>query len=235
MHLNIREVSKLLKVSEKKVNEWIRRGILRADRIDHQYQLHRSDLLEGTSSRAIDVRAEIFSASELADSHALVGALRAGGIFQGLHGADKPTVLRAIVETLALPPNVNRESVSQLLLAREAMGSTARGEGIAIPHVRRPILLSGSRASISLCFLKHPVDFGAFDGKPVFAIFLLISPTARAHLHLLSRLSFALHDPSLRAALARRAPSVEILDEFQRVEDAMRQREGREHADVSEL
>ncbi len=236
MHLNIREVSKLLKVSEKKVNEWIRRGILRADRVNHQYQLHRSDLLERTSSREIDVRAEIFSASEPAGSHApsLTGALRAGGIFRGLHGADKPAVLRAIVETLALPPNVNRESVSQLLLAREAIGSTAIGEGIAIPHVRRPILLSGSRASISLCFLEHPIDFGAFDGKPVFAIFLLISPTARTHLHLLSGLSFALHDSNLKAALARSATSVEILDEFQRVEDAMRQREHREHMDAAE-
>lgn len=236
MQLNIREVSKLLKVSEQKVNEWVRRGILRAERVNHQYQLHRSDLLERTSSREIDIPAEIFSESEPADRHAptLVDALRSGGVFYGLHGADKPAVLRAIVDTLALPPNVDRESLSQLLLAREAMGSTAIGEGIAIPHVRRPILLSGSRASISLCFLEHPVDFGGFDGEPVFAIFLLISPTARTHLHLLSRLSFALHDLELKAALARRASSAEILDEFQRVEDAIRLREHREHMDEPE-
>lgn len=50
MHLSIREVSKLLRVSEKKVNEWIRRGILRADRVNHQYQFHRSDLLERTGN-----------------------------------------------------------------------------------------------------------------------------------------------------------------------------------------
>ncbi len=107
MHLNIREVSKLLKVSERKVNEWIKRGILRADRVNHQYQFHRSDLLERTSSREIDIRAEIFSASEPAgvDAPSLVDALRAGGIFHGLQGADKSTVLRAIVDTLALPSN----------------------------------------------------------------------------------------------------------------------------------
>jgi len=224
MQLNIRQVSKLLKVSEKKVNEWIKRGILRADRVKDQYRLHRSDLLERTSSREIDVRAEIFAASEPAGVHApyLVNALRSGGIFYGLRGADKPAVLRAVVDTLALPPNVDRESLSQFLLAREALGSTAIGEGIAIPHVRRPILLSGSCTSISLCFLDHPVDFGAFDGKPVFAIFLLITPTARTHLQLLSRLSFALHDSQLKAALARRAAPSEILAEFQRVEEAIR-------------
>jgi PTS system nitrogen regulatory IIA component len=223
MQLSIRQVSKLLKVSEKKVNEWIKRGILRADRVNDQYRLHRSDLLEQTVSREIDIPAEIFAASESTGTRApsLVEALRGGGIFYGLHGADKSAVLRAIVETLALPPNVDRESLSQVLLAREALGSTAIGEGIAIPHVRRPIVLSGSSASISLCFPDQPVDFGAVDGELVFAIFLLVSPTARTHLQLLSRLSFALHDRELKAALARRASAPEILAEFQRVEGAI--------------
>src|SRR5512146_1421197 len=174
MHLNIREVSKLLKVSESKVKEWIRRGTLRADRVNDQYQLHKSDLLEQTASREIDIRAEIFLAPDPVAIQALslVDALRDGGIFHGLRGADRSAVVRAIVGTLVLPPNIDRESVSQLLLAREALGSTAIGEGIAIPHVRRPLLLNNSSASISLFFLRHPVDFGAFDGKPVFAIFL---------------------------------------------------------------
>ena len=70
MQLSIRQVSKLLKVSEKKVNEWIRRGILRADRVNDQYRLHRSDLLEQTSSREIDIPAEIFAASESTGTHA---------------------------------------------------------------------------------------------------------------------------------------------------------------------
>ena len=80
-----------------------------------------------------------------------------------------------------------------------------------------------SRPAISLCFLENPVDFGAFDGQPVFAIFLLISPTARMHLHLLSRLSFALHDSQLKAALVHRAARDEILAEFERVERAMKE------------
>lgn len=224
MQLSIREVSKLLKVSEKKVHEWIRRGILRADRVNQQYLLHRSDLLERTSSREIDAPAEIFAASDAAGTHSpcLSDALRSGGISYGLRGDDKPTILRAIVETLALPPKFDRESLVQLLLAREALGSTAIGGGIAIPHVRRPIVLSGASASISLSFLARPLDFAAFDGKPVFAIFLLITPTAGAHLHLLSRLSFALHDSELNAILARRAAPAEILAEFERVERAIR-------------
>jgi PTS system nitrogen regulatory IIA component len=225
MQLNVREVSKLLKVSEKRVYDWIKRGILRADRVNDQYRLHRSDLLERTSSREIDIPAQIFEGPTPAgvSIDPLADALRAGGIFYGLRGDDKPAVLRAIVNSLALPSNSDRETLAQLLLARETLGSTAVGEGIAIPHVRRPILLNASRPAISLCFLENPLDFGAFDGQPVFAIFLLISPTARTHLHLLSRLSFALHDSQLTAALVHRAPRDEILAEFERVEGAAKE------------
>jgi PTS system nitrogen regulatory IIA component len=223
MQLNVREVSKLLKVSEKRVYDWIKRGILRADCVNDQYRLHRSDLLERTSSREIDIQAEIFGDPSAAGVPAprLVDVLRGGGIFYGLQGGDKTAVLRAIVNGLALPSSCDRESIAQLLLGREALGSTAIGEGIAIPHVRRPILLSTASPSISLCFLEHPVDFGAVDGRPVFAIFLLISPTARLHLHLLSRLSFALHDSQLKAALERRAARDEIFNQFERVEHAV--------------
>ena len=225
MQLNVREASKLLKVSEKKVYDWIKRGIIRADRVNDQYRLHRSDLLERTSSREIDIPAEIFAdpTSVGVPTPRLVDALLTGGIFYGLRGDDKATVLRAIVNSLAVPSNSDRESIAQLLLAREALGSTAIGDGIAIPHVRRPILLNTPSPAISLCFLEKPVDFGAFDGKPVFAIFLVISPTARMHLHLLSRLSFALHDSQLKAALVHRATRDEILAEFDRVERAIKE------------
>lgn len=224
MHLNVREVSKLLKVSEKKVHEWIGRGILRAERVNNRYLMHRSELLEQTSSRQIDVPSEVFADAELtgAQHFGLAESLRAGGIFYRVEGADKPAVLRAIIRALPLPAEADREAISQMLIAREALGSTAIGDGIAIPHVRRPMILDAAAASLSLFFLAHPVDFGAFDGNPVFAMFLLISPSARAHLQLLSRLSFALHDSQLKAALARRAPAAELLAEFERVEAAIR-------------
>lgn len=64
---------------------------------------------------------------------------------------------------------------------------------------------------ITACFLERPVDFGALDGRPVHALFTLISPTVRAHLHLLSRLSFALRDPAFKDAVVRQASREEIL------------------------
>jgi PTS system nitrogen regulatory IIA component len=223
MQLSVREVAELLKVSEKRVYEWIKRGILRADRVNDQYRLHRSDLLEQTSSREIDLPAEIFS-NRVSAGSCLVDALRCGNVSYGIKGNDKTSVLRGVVNTLTLPQASDRDSLFQLLLAREALGSTAIGGGIAIPHVRRPILLNHSSPTISLCFLDTPLDFGAPDDEPVFAIFLLITPTAHTHLRLLSRLSFALHDSELKAVLRRRASRDEILYEFERVENAIKHR-----------
>jgi PTS system nitrogen regulatory IIA component len=222
MHLNVREASRLLRVSESRIHQWIRRGVLRANRVNDRYHLHRSDLLEQTSSGAVDVRAEIFAdLDSAAEPPVMLGeALRAGGIFPALEGGNKSAVLREIFKVLALPPDSDRESLLQLLMAREAMGSTAIGGGIAIPHVRRPLLLGDGRPSLSLCLLRHPVDFAAPDGLPVHAIFVIIAPTSRAHLRLLSKLSVALHDSTLRAALTPDSPPQSILREFERIDSA---------------
>jgi hypothetical protein len=68
--------------------------------------------------------------------------------------------------------------------------------------VRNPVILHLERPMIMLCFLERPIDFGALDGEKVNTLFTLISPTVRAHLHLLSR-EFALRDRSSCASCSR--------------------------------
>ena len=52
-------------------------------------------------------------------------------------------MLRAVVERMALPDPADRDLVVQVLLAREQLGSSAVGDGIAIPHVRSPLVFQG--------------------------------------------------------------------------------------------
>jgi PTS system nitrogen regulatory IIA component len=101
------------------------------------------------------------------------------------------------------------------------MASTAIGDGIAIPHVRNPIVLHVPRSMVTLCFLERPVDFGALDGKPVHCLFTMVSPTVRAHLHLLSRLAFALRDAGFLEIVRRQGLRDQILDELRRVESSV--------------
>jgi hypothetical protein len=59
------------------------------------------------------------------------------------------------------------------------------------------------------------------DGKPVQAFFSLICPTMRSHLQMLSRISFALHDPPFKDAVMRRLSPEEILKEARRIEQSL--------------
>src|SRR5437899_5095330 len=223
MQLTVRDAARIMNVSEKTIYRWINQGSLPAYRVNEQYRFNRAELLEWATSRRINVSVEIFDEPEsnAAPLPGLVAALEAGGIFYRLGGADKEAVLRAIVEHLRLPDEVDRDFLFRVLLAREALGSTGIGDGIAIPHVRNPVVLHVPRPSISLCFLDRPIDFGALDGQPVFALFSLVSPTVRAHLHLLSLLSFALHDSGFKSVIMRQAPREEIMGAARQVEASL--------------
>jgi PTS system nitrogen regulatory IIA component len=60
------------------------------------------------------------------------------------------------------------------------------------------------------------------DGQPVQTLFTLISPTVKAHLYLLSRLTFALRNPDFKALIVRQASRDEILAAAKRVSDGLR-------------
>jgi PTS system nitrogen regulatory IIA component len=223
VQLSVRDLTQLLGVDEATVSRWIKYRALPAQRIGGQYRINRAELLEWATANRIQVSLELFEHLETdAESvPSLVEALAVGGIHYHLPDTNKDRALRALVQVLPLPDGVDRELLLRLFLAREASASTAIGDGIAIPHVRNPIVLHVSQPAVTLAFLSRPVDFGALDGKPVHVLFSIISPTNRSHLQLLSRLSFALHDAGLRQALGRQAPRDQILAEIRRVEAGM--------------
>lgn len=220
MQLTVRDVAGLLSISEKTVYRWIQQGTLPAYRVNDQYRFNRAELLEWAISKKISVSEDIFKEPEVSPSAipTLQEALQTGGIFYRIEGADKESVLKAVVEHMRLPEEVDRDFLFRVLMAREALASTGMGDGIAIPHVRNPIVLNVTQPMISLCFLEKPVDFGALDGKPVYALFSMISPTMKAHLHLLSRLAFVLQDPQFKTVLQEQRLREEIFQEINRIE-----------------
>jgi PTS system nitrogen regulatory IIA component len=223
MQLTVRDVGKFLNVAEPTVLRWIKQRGLPARQVGGQYRFHRSELLEWATANGIKVSVEMFDRLEADDEPApdLAEALLAGGIFYDLPDSNKERALRALVGVLPLPEGSDREVLLRLFLAREAAATTALGGGIALPHVRNPIVLRVARPLVTLCFLERAVDFGALDGQPVATLFSLICPTVRSHLQMLSRVSYALHDAGFRGAVMRRAPREEIVQEARRVEAAL--------------
>jgi PTS system nitrogen regulatory IIA component len=223
MQLTVQEAGKFFDVSESTITRWIKQRGLPAQHVGGQYRFHRAELLEWAAANKIKVSVELFNHLETDDEPAssLADALQAGGIFHHIAGTSKDEALRAMTAVLPLPEGIDREYLLRLFLAREAATTTAIGDGIALPHVRNPIVLYVERPMVTLCFLEQPIDFGALDGKPVQAFFSLICPTMRSHLQTLSRLSFALHDAKFKDAILRQAPAEEILQDARRVETAL--------------
>jgi PTS system nitrogen regulatory IIA component len=213
MKLTVRDAAELLGVSQKKVYRWIEDGKLPAYKMNEQFRFNRAELLEWATDQGIPVSPRIFGEAE-AESSALprvAEAIERGGVQHRVAGKTKEETLRSVVQLLPLPDEIDREFLLDVLMAREALGSTAIGDGIAIPHVRNPIVLHVDGPIVSLSYLAEPVDFDALDGKPVRALFTLVTPTVRTHLHLLSRIAFLLKHPTFRGAVTREAGAGEIL------------------------
>ena len=112
--------------------------------------------------------------------------------------ASRKRVLQALAATLARP-NLPEDELFDGLLARERLGSTGLGEGVAIPHCRADV------EQINLCLLTthEPVDYEAIDGQRVDVFVALIVPTHEneAHLRALAELSTILAEAANRERL----------------------------------
>ena len=95
---------------------------------------------------------------------------------------------------------IARSQVFDSLFAREKLGSTGLGQGVAIPHGRIPKLKEATAAFVRT---THPIPFDSPDGQPVSLIFVLLVPELATDLHLqiLGELAQMFSDPSFREKL----------------------------------
>ena len=136
--------------------------------------------------------------------------LKPGTIIEDLKAATKEAVLEELASVLPLTGrNEARDEIIKVLMAREKLGSTGIGDGIAIPHGKFRHL---DDLMISFGRSKKGVDFNATDGKPVHLFFLLMAPenSASQHLKVLARISRLLKDEALRKKLMAAEFSTEL-------------------------
>jgi len=219
MELDVREVASILHVPEYTVYRLIDEDDLPASRSNGQYRFSRAELLEWASARSVNPVGIIKEQErDSTEEPRLVQALQTGGLLTGLRAADKDSLLRTIVEKLPLPDSADREGLLQLLLAREKVGSTAVGNGIAIPHSRFPVVLPVARPLLTLCYLDQPVAFGAGALGQVDTMFVLVTPTVSVHLQMIARLAALIQDETVKGLLKQRRSLDELLSEARRIE-----------------
>jgi nitrogen PTS system EIIA component len=110
-----------------------------------------------------------------------------------LAAGNKKTLFQMLGTAAGDVMGLDPREVTDRLVAREKLGSTGFGGGIAIPHAR---VDAQARVQAMLVRLAAPVDFQAVDGLPVDLVALLVSPTEAggAHLKALARISRSLRD-----------------------------------------
>jgi len=104
---------------------------------------------------------------------------------------------------------IARSQVFDSLFAREKLGSTGLGQGVAIPHGR----IKGLReAAVALVRMKEPIPFDAPDGQPVSLVCILLVPEKATdrHLQILSELAQMFSDKSFRESLLTGKDAAEI-------------------------
>ncbi len=223
MDLSVREVADLLGVTEKTVHRWLREKAIPAHRLHDQSRFNRVEIQEWAAARGLRLAPDLLGPGDAPDAPlSLRGAIERGGIHFRVPGVTAGEVLAAVTQLPGIPDGVDRSLLRELLVGRESLTSTGIGGGIAIPHPRDPLVVQVREPIVLACFLEHPVDFHAVDDVPVRVLFTLLSPSIRAHLQILARLTYALHDAALLRLLEKPAAPEAILARLGAIESPER-------------
>lgn len=120
-----------------------------------------------------------------------------------IKSSKKEEVIRELADLLINSGDVqkkDRAKIIEALMSREALGSTAIGQGVAIPHAKSDCV---AKLVAAFGLSKRGVDFDSLDGEPAYIFFLLLAPqdSAGPHLKALARISRLLKDKYFRDSL----------------------------------
>lgn len=121
-------------------------------------------------------------------------------VVAGIKGNGKKQVLQELAAEAARVSGLPERAVFETLLQRERLGTTAIGQGIAIPHGR----IAGLDKLVGLfARLARPIDFEALDGEPVDLVFVLLAPedAGADHLQALAKIARLFRTPNMAQKL----------------------------------
>lgn len=121
-------------------------------------------------------------------------------ILTDIKSGKKEDVIKELVDTLINAGEIEKRHRNKLidsLMTRESLGSTAIGQGIAIPHAKCDCV---QQLVAAFGLSKKGIDFDSLDGEPAYIFFLLVAPqdSAGPHLKALARISRLLKDKYFR-------------------------------------
>lgn len=216
MDFTIKDVSVLLTKPEKEIQNLMKANEIPYQIINDKYFFNKQQIVEWALIRNIPINISNHSNMSEYQVKALNTILDQNSFYYDC-ALTEDSYLEQMLGMVHLDANVDKAIIIQLLKNREALMSTAIGNGISLPHPRIPLMV-GRNPLINFFFPQRPLDLKSIDGKPVHTIILLVSQTIKQHLSLLAHLSFMLSQETFRAALENRLSSQDLLDIINHIE-----------------
>ena len=196
MKLEISEIAKRLNLNRDTVTRWIRQGKIPVVREGNKGIFNQADLIEWAKKHKLVYRhpGEKKEDDSSGDEMVLSSAMQRGGVFRIEGAVEKKEALSLIISRVQGLDRERKTALFEKVAAREEMSSTGIGKGVAVPHPRNPCPDLIERPLIVTCLFDEGINFDSIDNLPVFAVFLLLSPSTEEHLNMLARLSYCIRE-----------------------------------------
>jgi PTS system nitrogen regulatory IIA component len=211
MNLSVKDIAELLNVSDKTIYRMIQSETIPCFKVGGQWRFNKTEILSWIEDTRIYKNA--IEPEPVADEESISIAefLRRGGIHYTVPGEAKEAAILSCLERIRTS-NPNFDTTKKLfasIMEREALCSTAIGQGIAIPH---PASFGAftDQSSIALCRLERPIPFGAVDNETVDTLFFIFPKSERRFLRIQAKLLRLLREQDVITAIKKSASVDEI-------------------------
>ena len=140
-----------------------------------------------------------------------------GEVLGNVTGGTLEEIFKSICSKAKLPQGLEADAVVTELMDREKVLSTAVGNGIAIPHPRKPLFSREEDSMIVVAYLNQPLDMQAPDVKKVYVMFILLSSSSQFHIKALANLAKLIKNEEFRKGLQVKPPKEQLLELIRKV------------------
>ncbi len=145
---------------------------------------------------------------------ALVDYLCEGAVCMELREDERDDAIRALLHNLVggrLVPDDLVEAALEKIIAREELGTTAIGKGVAVPHARLEGL---EKALVAFGYSSEGIEFNALDGQPVHQVFLVVAPRDHTdeYIAIMERITRLVQNPDFRRFVAQSSNAEEVIE-----------------------
>lgn len=223
MYLNLVQIAESFGVSEKVIEDWIRREELPHIPERGRVLFDRAQVANWAAARGLAAQAGFLAPVDpaLSSSWRLEALLRQGGIWRNVAAAEVIPTLARVVEAIPAAPAV-RQLIAQRIRAPGGINLAPVGGGVALPHPTARVALGRDSGTVALLLLREAYVSadGAPDDIPLTCLLFFVAPSPRAHLDLLGRMSRLLSRGPLRESLAANATDEELFAIFRASDNA---------------